>query len=117
MNQIILLGRVGAEPEYRPSTHSDREIVRFPLATHRNVKVGEGWGRATDWHRVVAFETGQGPLTQYLHKGDTVAVVGDLRYHQWTDDEGKRRSRSEVVAREVSFVGRRNSQRQESEES
>ena len=43
MNQIVLLGRVGAEPEHRASSHSEREIIRFPLATHRNVKVGDGW--------------------------------------------------------------------------
>ncbi|MCB9758281.1 MAG: single-stranded DNA-binding protein [Alphaproteobacteria bacterium] len=102
INQIFLVGRVGQPPQVKQRP-GGVEVARFPLATDRRVRDGEGWSKTTDWHTIVAFDHAARLAAQYVKKGDAVAVVGDLRYERWEDDDGNPRRTANIVARSLTF--------------
>ena len=112
VNQVFLLGRIGADAETR--RHGDSTVSRLSLATDRRSKGADGeWKRQTEWHLVAIWSAsrpseseGLGP---YLTKGSRIHVQGRMRTHSWTDDvSGERRYRTEVVARatDVTLLGK-----------
>jgi single-strand DNA-binding protein len=75
------------------------------LALNRSYKNSEGnWTEATDYIDIVAW----GPLgervAQYLTKGRPALVSGRLQSRSWEQD-GNKRSKVEVVAQDVTFLG------------
>ena len=64
----------------------------------------------TDWHTVVCWDKQAEAVAQYVHKGERVYVAGRLNHHTWETDQGERRSRTEIHAYEVIFLGSSNGQ-------
>lgn len=103
-NQVILMGNLTRDPELRqtPNGHS---VASFGLALNRSYKGTDGnWQEATDFIDIVAW----GPLgervSQYLTKGRPCLVNGRLQSRAWEQD-GQKRSKVEVVAQDVTFLG------------
>jgi len=103
-NQVVLMGNLTRDPELRqtPNGHS---VASFSLALNRSYKGADGqWQEATDFIDVVAW----GPLgervTQYLTKGRPCLINGRLQSRSWEQD-GQKRSKVEVVAQDVTFLG------------
>lgn len=104
LNRVILIGRLGADPDVR-YTQSGLPVVRFNLATNERVPAGEGnWEDRTEWHRIVVFGKIAENCANYLSKGRLVYVEGRLRTNQWEDAQGVRRSTTEIVASDVGFL-------------
>lgn len=106
-NQVILLGNLTRDPELR-TIPSGQSVCSFSLALNRSYKGADGnWQEATDYIDVVAW----GPLgervAQYLTKGRPALVNGRLQSRSWEQD-GQKRSKVEVVANDVTFLGGRN---------
>ena len=101
INRVELLGRVGADPELR-HTQGGMAVVQLRLATDR--RNGEGESR-TDWHTVVCWAKQAEAVAQYVHKGERVYVSGRLQQQSWETDGAERRSRTEIHASEVIFLG------------
>ncbi|WP_424981283.1 single-stranded DNA-binding protein [Maritalea sp. S77] len=99
VNKVILVGNLGADPEVR-STNDGRPIVNLRIATSerwRDKNSGEQRER-TEWHRVVIFSEGLCRVAeQYLRKGSTVYVEGQLQTRKWQDQDGNDRYSTEVV--------------------
>ena len=104
INQVTLLGRVGADPELR-STKNGTAVVQLRLATDRYSRNGPA---ETDWHNVVVWGKTAEAVACYVRKGDRVHVAGRLQQHSWQTDSGERRSKVEVHASEVIFLDSRN---------
>ncbi|MCU0667598.1 MAG: single-stranded DNA-binding protein [Patescibacteria group bacterium] len=105
-NQVVLMGNLTRDPELR-STNSGQSVCNFSLALNRSYKDANGeWQEATDYIDVIAW----GPLgervSQYLTKGRPVLVSGRLQNRTWEQD-GQKRSKVEVVAQDVTFLGSR----------
>ena len=99
INQVILLGRLTRDPEQR-TTPSGRTVVSFSIAVDR-----AGQDDQADFFDVTAWEKLGELVMQYLSKGRRVLVQGRLRQDSWDDKEtGKRRSRIEVTATDVTFL-------------
>lgn len=99
INQVILMGRLTRDPEQRTTT-SGRTVVSFSIAVDRQTQDDQ-----TDFFDVTAWEKLGELVMQYLSKGRRVLVQGRLRQDSWEDKEtGKRRSRIEVVASDVTFL-------------
>ncbi|MHC1744083.1 MAG: single-stranded DNA-binding protein [Syntrophobacteraceae bacterium] len=112
VNKVILVGRLGADPEVRYSANGT-PIARFNLATNESVPTSEGgWEERTEWHRVVAFGKTAENCGNYLSKGRLVYIEGKLRTQQWEDNQGQKRYTTEVVARDVQFLGGQDDQGQ-----
>jgi single-strand DNA-binding protein len=103
-NQVILMGNLTRDPELR-QIPSGQSVCSFSLALNRSFKNKEGdWQEATDYVDIVAW----GPLgervAQYLSKGRPCLVNGRLQSRSWEQD-GQKRSKLEVVAQDVTFLG------------
>ena len=103
-NQVILMGNLTRDPELR-STPTGQSVCSFSLALNRSYKGADGnWQEATDYVDCVAW----GPLgervNQYLQKGRPCLVNGRLQSRSW-EQEGQKRSKLEVVASDVTFLG------------
>ena len=99
INQVILMGRLTRDPEQRTTT-SGKTVVSFSLAVDR-----VGQDDQADFFDVTAWEKLGELVMQYLGKGRRVLVQGRLRQDSWDDKEtGKKRSRIEVTATDVTFL-------------
>ncbi len=105
VNKEILVGRLGADPEMKYTANSTA-LCTFRLATNERYKDREGnWQERTEWHRVVVWGKMGENCGQYLSKGREVYVEGSLRTRSWDDQSGNKRYMTEVVARDVQFLG------------
>jgi single-strand DNA-binding protein len=98
-NQVILMGRLTRDPEVR-TTSTGKTITSFSIAVDRG-----GQEDAADFFDVTAWEKLGELVSQYLSKGRRCLVQGRLRQDSWDDKEtGKKRTRVEVVATDVTFL-------------
>jgi single-strand DNA-binding protein len=99
INQVIIMGRLTRDPETR-TTSTGKNITSFSLAVDR-----QGADDQADFFDVTAWEKLGDLVAQYLSKGRRCLVQGRLRQDSWDDKEtGKKRSRVEVVATDVTFL-------------
>jgi len=107
LNRVILLGRLGRDPEVRYA-QSGTTVATLNMATdERRPDVNVGWKNETEWHRVVLFGKQADLAKQYLTKGREVLIEGSLRTRQWQDKDGQKRYTTEVVCQNMRFVGGR----------
>ena len=99
VNKVTLLGNLGKDPEVR-NTQDGAKIVQLAIATSERWKdrnTGEPRER-TEWHRVVIFNENLGRVAeQYLRKGSSVYLEGQLQTRKWTDQQGVEKYTTEVV--------------------
>src|SRR3989344_2142727 len=103
-NQVTLMGNLTRDPELR-TTPNGQSVCNFSLALNRSYKGQDGeWKEMTDFVDIIAW----GPLgervAQYLTKGRPALVSGRLQSRSWEQD-GQKRSKVEVVANDVTFLG------------
>jgi single-strand DNA-binding protein len=99
INQVILMGRLTRDPETR-TTPSGKTVTTFSLAVDRQTQDDQA-----DFFDVTAWEKTGELVAQYLSKGRRCLVQGRLRQDSWDDkDTGKKRSKVEVVAQDVTFL-------------
>lgn len=105
VNKVILIGRLGADPDVR-YTPDGSPVVNFNMATDEPVRAADGsWEDRAEWHRIVAFDKIAEKCGTYLSKGKLVYVEGKLKTRQWEDAQGVKRYTTEIVARDVKFLG------------
>ncbi len=99
VNKVILVGNLGRDPEVR-HTQDGKPIVNLSLATSetwRDRNTGERKEK-TEWHRVVIFNEALAKVAeQYLKKGSTIYVEGQLQTRKYTDKDGVEKFSTEVV--------------------
>ena len=116
VNKVILVGNLGRDPEIR-SMPSGGSIANLSIATSeswRDRNTGERREK-TEWHRVVIFSEGLVKIAeQYLRKGSTVYIEGQLETRKWQDQSGNDKYSTEVVLRNfnstLTMLGGRDSQ-------
>jgi single-strand DNA-binding protein len=104
MNKILLIGRLGADPEL---TYSDKgnAKARLSLATSEHFTDRDGNKKeSTQWHRVIVWGKQAEACGRYLAKGRQVAVEGRVEYRSYEKD-GQTRYVTEVNAVHVEFLG------------
>jgi single-strand DNA-binding protein len=99
VNKVILVGNLGRDPEVR-TMNDGSPVVNLSIATSetwRDRQSGERKER-TEWHRVVIFNENLAKVAQqYLKKGSTVYIEGQLQTRKWTDQQGAEKYTTEVV--------------------
>jgi single-strand DNA-binding protein len=108
VNSVTVIGNLGGDPQTR-SLPSGDSVANFSLATTERFRDRSGAPQErTEWHRIVAFGKLADNCAHYLGKGRQVYVEGRLttREYEAKDGSGKR-YRTEIVARQVRFLGRR----------
>jgi len=110
INKVILVGRLGSDPEVRYTPSGDA-VANFSIATSEEWKdknSGEKRER-TEWHRIVAWRKLGEICGEYLSKGKQVYVEGRIQTNAWEDKEGNKKYTTEIVASTVQFLGGRDS--------
>ena len=101
VNKVILIGNLGRDPEVR-SFQNGGKVVNLRIATSetwRDRTSGERKER-TEWHSVAIFNEGIAKVAeQYLRKGSTVYIEGQLETRKWQDQSGQDRYTTEIVLR------------------
>lgn len=107
VNKVILIGRVGQDPEVR-YTSSGAPVANFSVATDESFKSRNGEQQQhTEWHRVVAWNKLAEICGEYLTKGKLVYIEGSIRSRQWEDQSGNKRTSYEILARNMQMLGSR----------
>ncbi|MGL4412694.1 single-stranded DNA-binding protein [Roseinatronobacter monicus] len=113
VNKVIIIGNLGRDPEVRNFPNGGK-VCNLRIATSerwRDKASGEQREK-TEWHSVAIFSE---PLVriaeQYLRKGSTVYIEGQLETRKWQDQSGADRYSTEVVLRpykgELTMLGGR----------
>ena len=115
LNKVILIGRLGRKPELRYLPQSERAIARFTLATNERFykpTTNESDIRA-EWHRIVAWGKLAEFCERYLDQGKQIYLEGKLRTRSWQDREGNKRYTTEIEARNIILLGRKDESQRE----
>lgn len=101
VNKVVLIGRLGADPEVR-SFQNGSKVCNLRVATSETWKDRESGEKRerTEWHAVAIFaEHTVRFAEQYLRKGSLVYVEGKLETRKWQDQSGQDRYTTEVTVR------------------
>lgn len=100
-----MIGNLGKDPEVR-FTPNGRALAKFPVATSERWTDQDGNKQErTEWHNVVVWGKQAETCGQYLSKGRQVFIEGSIRSRQYDDKDGNKRYITEIVARDVRFLG------------
>jgi single-strand DNA-binding protein len=98
INKVILVGRVGKDPEVR---HLDNNatVARFTLATNESYKNKNGEKVTnTEWHNIIVWRSLAEIAGRYVKKGTMLYVEGKIRTRSWDDKDGNKRYTTEIEA-------------------
>ena len=106
LNNVVLIGRLVADPELRTTT-SGKSVANFRIAVDR-AYTKQGEQRQADFITIIAWESTANFVCRYFAKGSMIALQGSIQTRNYEDSNGNKRTATEVLAREVSFCGSKN---------
>jgi single-strand DNA-binding protein len=107
VNKVILVGRLGRDPETR-YTSGGQAVANFSVATDESYKDRNGERqKRTEWHKIVVWGKQAEIAQQYLKKGSLVFIEGRIQSREWQDKEGQKRTSFEIVASNFRMLGGR----------
>ena len=105
VNKVILVGRLGKDPEVRYS-QGGSAVTNFNLATSRVYKNKQGEKvDETEWHKCTAFSRTAEICGEYLHKGSLIYVEGRLQTRDWEDKDGNKRWTTSIIVENMRMLG------------
>jgi single-strand DNA-binding protein len=103
MNRVVLIGRLGKDPELR-YTPAGIALAKFTLATDRWKRKGEE--QPPDWHRITVWSKLAEICAQYLTKGKQVMIEGRIEYGSYEKD-GVKHYTTDIIADNLEMLGGR----------
>lgn len=103
-NRVILAGNLTRDPQlsYLPSNTA---VCEFGMAINRRSRDKDGNQRdEVCYVDVTSFGRQAEVVNQYMSKGKPFLIEGRLRYREWTNKEGQKRTKLEVVLESFSFI-------------
>jgi single-strand DNA-binding protein len=107
-NKVILMGNLTRDPELRTLPNTQTQVCDLSLAVNRRWKDAGGADRdEVLFIDCAAFgKTGQ-TIGENLTKGRPIHIEGRLRFEQWEQEDGQKRSKIRVVVEQFRFVDRK----------
>ena len=107
VNKVILLGRIGRDPEVRYLPNGDA-VANLALATSETWKDKQGEKQEkTEWHRVSFFGRLAEVCGEYVKKGSMLYIEGAISTRKYTDKDGVEKFATEIKGREMQMIGPR----------
>lgn len=99
VNKVILVGRVGDDPEVK-TTANGVKTARLRLATsERYTDTQSGERREfTEWHTIILWRGLADVADKYVRKGSQLYIEGRLRTREWLDNANIKRYSTEIIA-------------------
>lgn len=108
MNKVIIIGRLGKDPELKYSA-SGQPITNMSVATDESYTDRDGNKvEKTEWHRIVVFQRQAENCANYLTKGSLACFEGKITTRKWQDQNGQDRYSTEIHAQRVEFLSSKN---------
>ncbi len=105
VNKVILIGRLGADPEMR-YTADGTPVAIFRVATTETRKNKDGTRvDQTEWHRIVTWRKLAEISGEYLKKGKLVYIEGRIQSREFEGRDGVKRRTFEIVANSMKMLG------------
>jgi single-strand DNA-binding protein len=109
---VTLVGNLTRDPELR-QTPQGTSVCQLGVAVNYSYKDASGqWVEKPNFFDVVVWGSQGENCARYLTKGRQVAVDGRLDQRSWEAQDGSKRSRVEIVADTVMFIGGQNDTRE-----
>jgi single-strand DNA-binding protein len=99
----VVVGNLTRDPELK-STYSGSSLAKMRIAVNDRIKKDEVWEDYANFFDVVVFGKQAESCAEWLSKGKRVGIDGRLRWSEWQNDEGQRRSKVEIIAEHVMFL-------------
>lgn len=107
VNKVILIGRVGKDPETRYLSNGDA-VTNITVATSENWKDKNGEKQEkTEWHQICFYRKLAEIVGEYVKKGGQIFIEGKLETRKYTDKNGIERYTTQIVADEMKMLGSR----------
>jgi len=103
LNKVMLIGRLGRDPEMRYSANNT-PICNFSLATSERIRKGDSFEEKTEWHKIVIFGNQAENASKFLKKGSLVFIDGKIQSRSYQDKDGNERNVTEIIANSINFL-------------
>lgn len=107
INQVILIGNVGKEPEIRVFENGIK-VATFSVATSTGgykKQDGTDVPEKTSWHNIVAWRGLADISEKFIHKGDKITVIGSISYREYEKD-GVKKFITDILASDLVLMGK-----------
>lgn len=108
INKVILVGRVGADPEIRTMGESGVKTARVHLATSEKWfdKETNQTKELTEWHNVTLWRSLADVADKYVRKGSLLYIEGTIHYRKWQDNNGVERYMTDITATTMQMLNK-----------
>lgn len=116
MNEVVLIGNLTKDPELRETNKGS--VCGFTLAVSDRKKdnaTGE-WVDNTDFLSIIVWGKQGENCSRFLSKGSKCAVHGKIKTSNYTNKEGQKVYKTDIVANNVEFLSQKDSQEQKPQE-
>jgi len=106
INEVLLLGTVGSDPETKILNENSR-VSTFRLATNETYTDKAGVKKElTEWHNIEAWNYNSDTISNYVRKGTHIVVRGKIKTESYEDKEvaGRKIYRTKIVMDNVLFL-------------
>ena len=115
-SRVELLGNVTKDPKVT-YTATGAALLKLGVAVDEGYQAKDGkWVSETNFYDVTVWRDQAEACGKYLKKGSQVFVEGRLKMSKWQNDVGADRSKLEIHARQVHFLGGKQNTNEEPEE-
>ena len=105
LNKVILIGRLGRDPECRYLPNGDA-VCNFSIATSESWKDQSVQKKErTEWHAITLYRKLAEIASKYLQKGSLVYLEGKIQSRKYTGKDGIERTAYEIVCSEMKMLG------------
>jgi len=102
LNHAVLMGRLTADPEVS-YTPNNTMVAHATLAVERNF-AQKGQERKADFLNLIAWKQQAQFLSKHFHKGQLIAVEGVIQTESYTDNQGVKRKKFEILVERIHFA-------------
>ena len=108
INKVILVGRVGADPEVRAMGDTGVKTARVRLATTEKWfnKETNQTEELTEWHNVTLWRNLADVADKYVRKGSLLYVEGTIHYRKWQGKDGVERFMTDITATTMQMLNK-----------
>ena len=108
VNKVILVGRLGRDPEARYMPNGDA-VTNFSIATDEQWRDHKGERQTrTEWHSITLFGKLGEIASQYLSKGSLVFIEGRIQSRKYSGKDGIERIAYDIIGSEMKMLSSRN---------
>lgn len=116
LNKVILIGRLGRDPEVRYMPNGEA-VCNFSVATSESWKDSNGQKQErSEWHNITMYRKLAEIAGQYLTKGSQVYLEGKIQSRKYTDKNGVERTAYDIIVNEMKMLGGSNNDGQQAQQ-